>query len=210
MGVVNTYQVGYAPYDGFAEFLNFHRVPEKDVRDLGLINIDPQGYAESHFKNRIILPIIHAGWVVGFGGRTLGNALPKYLNSRASILYNKSSVLYGLHIARSHIEKHNYAILVEGYFDVLGLRSQGVHTAVATCGTAFTKGQAALLRRYTNRVFVMLDADAAGRAAAEKAKQVLQKASIFGGIIELPDNFDPDEFVKENGKKAIKCLPIKR
>lgn len=208
--IIKKYAVGYAPPEGFPDYLNKHDISDHHLRELGLLNFDYEGYAEEYFKHRIMVPIIHAGWVVGFGGRSLGDAMPKYLNSRASVLYNKSAVLYGLHDARKSIVRKNRAILVEGYFDKLSMAANKVKNVVATCGTAFTPAHAALLKRYTDRVYPMMDPDTAGREAAKRAKKVLKKAGIFGGIILLPEGSDPDDYLTQHGPKALKWLDIKK
>ena len=197
------YYVGYAPREGLVALLNEHGVKEKDARDLGLVTTDYDGYSYDRFQNRIMLPIIHAGRLLGFGGRTLGNDDPKYLNSKASLLYNKSDVLYGLFQARMHISKTNFALLVEGYFDVLTPVDCGIKQCVASCGTALTKEQARILKRYTSRVFVMYDGDFAGRKATKRAREILKHENIFAGIVRLPKEHDPASYIKENSKQGL-------
>jgi len=200
------YYVGYAPREGLVALLNEHGVKEKDALDLGLITTDYDEYCYDRFQNRIILPIIHAGRLLGFGGRALGNEDPKYLNSKASLLYNKSDVLYGLFQARMHISKTNFALLVEGYFDVLTPVDCGIKNCVATCGTALTKEQVRMLKRYTDRIFVLYDGDAAGIKAARRAKKILEKEGAFAGTITLPKQHDPASYIKKYSKKDLTYL----
>lgn len=202
---VKKYKIGYAPKTGLIDWLHSKKIESCYTDYLGLTG-DSQNYQT--FKTRIMVPIIHAGVVIGFGGRTLDANQPKYINSRASTLYQKREVLYNLHFARKRIIKHGFALLVEGYFDVLGLVDAGVHNAIATCGTSFTYPQASLLKRYTNKVYTFFDGDDAGRIASKKAKSVLKQAGIYAGQILLPDGFDPDSFVKKFGRKSLKKLKV--
>jgi DNA primase len=157
-----------------------------------------------------MIPIVSHGRIVGFGGRTIDNHPAKYINSKTSVLYDKSNVLFGLWQARREIEKCNMAIIVEGYFDVMGLASHNLRIVVSPCGTAFTKGQADLLRRYTNRVLVLFDGDPEGRKAAKRAKKILVSSKIYRGRVFLPNGYDPDDFVEQFGVKSISKLKIRR
>ena len=202
------FRLGYAPQRGFVEFLNTHNVSEPDAVDLGLVTLDLDDNAIPIFTNRIVFPISHAGRVVGFAGRVIQGGTPKYLNTKASPLYDKKKLLYGLWKSRRSIHKLNCAYIVEGYIDVISLCSEGVNNSVALCGTAMTIYQARLLKRYTDRVRLVLDSDKAGNIAADRAKKILKKAGIYGGKITLPKGTDPDEFIKANGKRAFKKLKI--
>jgi DNA primase len=207
----DAYFIGYAPNGGLVQYLNKHDVTERDAKDSGLIILDYDDNAFERFTNRIMFPIIHAGRLVGFGGRTLGEETkknPKYLNSKASLLYNKSEVLYGLWRARTAIDRLGYGFLVEGYFDVLGLANHKVQNCVGVCGTALTREQAKQLKRYTDKIYVMLDGDEAGKLAAKKAKIVLKKEKVYAGRMTLPKKLDPDEFVSKYGRKALNKVKI--
>jgi DNA primase len=209
--IADRYFIGYAPNGGLVQFLNKYDVQENDAKDTGLILLDYDGNAFERFTHRIMIPIIHAGRLVGFGGRTLGEETkknPKYINSKSSLLYNKSEVLYGLWRARYAIDKLGYGFLVEGYFDVLGLANYKVHNCVGLCGTALTRDQAKQLKRYTDKIYVMLDGDDAGKTAAKKAKIVLKKERVYAGRVLLPKKLDPDEFVKKYGRKALNKVRI--
>jgi len=209
--VAKKYCIGYAPNGGFVQYLNKHGVSEEDAKDAGLITLDYDGNAYERFSHRIMIPIIHARRVVGFGGRTLGEETkqnPKYINSKASLLYNKSEVLYGLWRARNSIDRLGYGILVEGYFDVLGLANHKIYNCVGLCGTALTREQARQLKRYTDKIYVMLDGDEAGKVAAKKAKIVLKKERVYAGKMILPNKLDPDEYVTKYGRKALRKVKI--
>lgn len=209
--IAEKYFVGYAPNGGFIQYLNKYNVNEADAIDAGLVLLDYEGNAFARFVNRIMIPIIHAGRLVGFGGRTLGEETksnPKYLNSKASLLYNKSEVLYGLWRARTTIDRLGYGFLVEGYFDVLALATHKVHNSVGLCGTALTREQAKQLKRYTDQMYIMLDGDEAGKLAAKKAKIVLKKEKVYAGRLILPKKLDPDEFIRKYGRKGLNRVKV--
>ncbi len=154
-------------------------------------------------RNRLVFPIRdEEGILVGFGARRLTetSGSPKYINSPTSELYRKNEILYGLHIARKVIREKQYAILVEGYKDVLAMHAAGFKNTVALCGTALCDGHIALLKKYTSRVQVMLDADTAGRKASEKAVYLLRMQGIRAYGVELPEGEDPDSLFRLWGK----------
>lgn len=154
-------------------------------------------------RNRLVFPIRdEEGILVGFGARRLTEVpgSPKYINSPTSELYRKNEILYGLHIARKAIREKQYAILVEGYKDVLAMHAAGFSNTVALCGTALCDGHIVLLKKYTSRVLVMLDADTAGRKASEKAVSLLRMQGIRAYGIELPEGEDPDSLFRLWGK----------
>lgn len=154
-------------------------------------------------RNRLVFPIRdEEGILVGFGARRLTETpgSPKYINSPTSELYRKNEILYGMHIARKVIREKQYAILVEGYKDVLAMHAAGFRNTVALCGTALCDGHIALLKKYTSRVLVMLDADTAGRKASEKAVYLLRMQGIRAYGVELPEGEDPDSLFRLLGK----------
>lgn len=154
-------------------------------------------------RNRLVFPIRNEeGMLVGFGARRLTETpgSPKYINSPTSELYRKNEILYGLHTARKAISEKQYAILVEGYKDVLAMHAAGFSNTVALCGTALCDGHIALLKKYTSRVLVMLDADTAGRNASEKAVSLLRMQGIRAHGVELPEGEDPDSLFRLWGK----------
>ena len=157
-------------------------------------------------RNRLVFPIRdEEGILVGFGARRLTEApgSPKYINSPTSELYRKNELLYGLNIARKAIREKGYAILVEGYKDVLAMHAAGFGNTVALCGTALCDGHIALLKKYTSRVLVMLDADTAGRNASEKAVSLLRMQGIRAYGVELPEGEDPDSLFRLWGKERF-------
>jgi DNA primase len=205
--LVQKYKIGYAPEIGLVRWFEHKKTSLFHAERLGLIGTSGSSQYQV-FKTRIMIPIIHAGIIVGFGGRTLEPDKSKYINSRSSVLYQKKDILYNMHQARKSIDRLGFALLVEGYFDVLGLADQGVLNAVATCGTSFGFNQARLLKRYTDKVYAFFDGDEAGKIAAKKAKEVLQRAGIYAGRFLLPSGFDPDTYIKKYGKKALNKLEV--
>jgi DNA primase len=160
------------------------------------------GYFD-RFRGRLMFPIWNeAGKVIAFGGRTLGDDQPKYLNSPETPLYKKQHVLYNLHRAREGARKTGRMVLVEGYMDVIGVHAAGVKEVVASCGTALTDKQVRAMKRHADKVIVNFDPDNAGVNATERSIQILLEESLHIRVCSLPGGLDPDEYVKENGTEA--------
>jgi len=162
------------------------------------------GYHDT-FWNRIIFPIfdVHNN-IIGFGGRVLGEGMPKYLNSKESTIYNKRKHLYGLNFART--SKRNYMLVVEGYMDVISLHQEGFDNAIATLGTSFTTEQAMLLKRYTTDIILCYDSDKAGVGAAVRAIPIFKRNGINVKVLQIPGYKDPDEYIKAKGKEDFEEL----
>ncbi|HEX72580.1 MAG TPA: toprim domain-containing protein, partial [Candidatus Hydrogenedentes bacterium] len=159
------------------------------------------------FRNRLIFPIKDIpGNTVAFGGRDLGDSPAKYINSPETAVYKKSRILYGLHEARDALRREPTVILVEGYFDLLRCFDAGIENVVATCGTALTSEQAALIRRYVPEVTIVYDGDPAGVRAALRGIGVLVGAGLTVRALALPDNQDPDDFIRAQGADAFRDL----
>jgi DNA primase len=158
------------------------------------------------FRGRLMFPIHNeSGKVIGFGGRALRpGEEPKYLNSPETALYRKSYVLYNLHRAKDAVRKSDCSVLVEGYMDVIGVYSAGVHNVVASCGTALTNTQVRALKRHSERIVVNFDPDAAGANAAERSIQMLLDEGLRVRVLELGGDLDPDEYVKASGAEAYR------
>ncbi len=176
----------------------------------GLVQKRPtaEGYYDL-FRGRLIIPIRSPeGRTIGFGGRLLEGAEgPKYLNSRESSLYRKSETLYGLDLAREEIRKRRSAVLVEGYFDCIGLHMVAAKNAVALCSTALTSGHlAALQRADAKELLLLLDGDEAGRAAVERLAGPLLAAGASAKVALLPEGEDPDTFARKQGGEAVRSL----
>ncbi len=166
-----------------------------------LIREDDSGKKYDFFWNRAMFPIMDANTrVIAFGGRVMGDGEPKYLNSSESMIFDKSRTLYGLYLARKTRRKE--FILCEGYMDVIALHQAGFDNAVATLGTALTSGHAAVIKRYTNEVYLSYDSDGAGVKAALRAIPILREEGITCKVINMQPHKDPDEFIKALGKDA--------
>jgi DNA primase len=182
----------------------------------GLVVEKEKGGSYDRFRDRLMFPIAGMdGQVIGFGGRALPTTGPdgkgaKYLNTPETPLYKKSRVLYGLDLAREAIRKTRQAVLVEGYFDVIGLQQAGVASAVAVCGTALTPEHVELLQRCDCReVTILFDGDAAGLAAPAKAAAALLPSGVAGKVAVLPaisGKVDPDEFARASGRAGVEAL----
>ena len=172
------------------------------IHEAGLCNVDEKHGMYDKFWNRVIFPIEDINHrVIGFGGRVMGDGTPKYLNSPETPIFDKSRNLYGLNFART--SRKGTIILCEGYMDVISMHQAGFDQAVASLGTAFTLGQASLLKRYTKEVLLSYDSDGAGVKAALRAIGILKEAGLTGKIISLEPYKDPDEFMKNLGKEAF-------
>ena len=168
--------------------------------DVAVFN-EKQGLHDRFF-NRVMFPIQDVrGRVIGFGGRVLGDAKPKYINSSDTMIFDKGRNLYALNLARR--TKADHLILCEGYMDVIAMHQAGFNQAVASLGTAFTAGQAALLRRYTKRVLLAYDSDGAGVRAALRNIGILRNGGLESSVIDLRPYKDPDEFIKAEGRDAF-------
>ncbi|MBO5209463.1 MAG: DNA primase [Lachnospiraceae bacterium] len=171
------------------------------IQEAGLASFDEKYGMHDKFWNRVMFPIQDINHrVIGFGGRVMGDAKPKYLNSPETMIFDKSRNLYGLNFART--SRKNNIILCEGYMDVIALHQAGFTQAVASLGTAFTVGQANLLRRYTEEVLLAYDSDGAGTNAALRAIGILKETGLRGKVINMAPYKDPDEFIKANGAEA--------
>lgn len=201
--------IGFALFfrDDLYKYLKNKNFSDKIMIDSGLIVEDKGKTGEMYdrFFNRIMFPIFDVhNRVIGFGGRALGDGMPKYLNSPETKLFDKSKNLYGLNLART--SRKNYIILVEGYMDVIALHQAGFDNVVASLGTAFTKGQSILLKRYTNEVAIAYDSDTAGKNATLKAIPILEESDISIRVLNLSPYKDPDDFIKSKGVEAFESL----
>ncbi len=206
---ITTFGLGYAPdsWNFLTEEARRSGIPAESLSRTGLLyRNERKNSSYDYFRNRIMFPIFSvAGQVIGFGGRTLSTdpGSPKYLNSPETALFDKSKVLYGLHAARDEIRRKGQAILVEGYMDVLALHQAGISTAVASCGTALTKYQAAMLQRYCSEVLFLYDADAAGQKSMLSGIDILISCGLTPWTATLPEGDDPDSYIRKEGKEAF-------
>jgi DNA primase len=200
--------LGYAPAGGEALLRHLKtKYSEKLVELAGLASRDPSGRVHDRFRRRIIFPIANeSGKVVAFGGRALGDDLPKYLNSPETPIYIKSSVLYHLDRAKEPIRAADAAILVEGYMDTIAVARAGINNVVASCGTSLTEAQVKLISRFTRRIIVNYDPDTAGQAATERSLAILLEHNCDVRVLALPGGKDPDTFIGTEGAGAYRKL----
>jgi DNA primase len=192
---------------GLAGFLKREGFSLKDAVRLGLISDRGSERYGDKFLDRLIFPIVNpAGKIVGFGGRVLGDGLPKYLNSSETPLFRKGSNLYGLFQAKEAVREKDRVVVVEGYLDVIALSQFGVSYAVATLGTALTPDQVRILGRYTRNIIALFDGDEAGRKAAARSFEIFIEAGLLGRAAFLPKDEDPDTFVRAKGKEALERI----
>lgn len=197
---MNHFGLGYANKysNDLIQYLKSKGYSEDLIRDAGLCNVDEKHGIYDKFWNRVMFPIQDINHrVIGFGGRVMGDGKPKYLNSPETEIFDKSRNLYGLNFART--SRKGNVILCEGYMDVIAMHQAGFTQAVASLGTAFTSGQASLLRRYANEILLSYDSDGAGVNAALRAIGILKEAGMTGRVINLEPYKDPDEFIKALG-----------
>jgi DNA primase len=202
---VRTFQVGYAPpgWDGLISHFRRGGRSDKLLLTVGLAIEGERGIYD-RFRDRIIFPIRdHRERCVGFGGRIIGSGEPKYLNSPETPVYHKGEVLYGLDVTREEIRKTGYAVVVEGYLDLIALFQAGVRNVAATLGTALTKDHLLRLRKYTREVVLLFDPDEAGMKAAERTLPLFGEGSLYARAALLPGGDDPDDFVRKNGAAAF-------
>jgi DNA primase len=204
------FQLGYAP-QGWENLLD-HLADQVGISAeaaewAGLALEGNHGYYD-RFRHRIVFPIVDI-WnhVRGFGGRILAadSDAPKYMNSPETEFYTKSDILYGLDVAKQHFGEDDYALLVEGNFDVIALHAAGFHTTVAPMGTALTDKQAELLGRYTKRVVIAFDGDDAGEDATRSCLSALEAAGLEGRVVRFEEWDDPDSFVRREGPAALQA-----
>ncbi len=168
----------------------------------GLVSYSEKAGTYDRFWNRVMFPIMDANHkVIGFGGRVMGEGEPKYLNSPETKIFDKSRNLYGLNYARASRKDH--LIICEGYMDVIALHQAGFTEAVASLGTALTENQCRLLSRYTKKILLTYDSDAAGTNAALRAIPMLKEAGLSVSVINMKPYKDPDEFIKALGAEAF-------
>ena len=183
-------------------YLKEKKYADELLRDSGLFHYDEKHGFSDKFWNRVMFPIMDANSrVIGFGGRVMGDAKPKYLNSPETVIFDKSRNLYGLHEARR--TKERQMIICEGYMDVIAMHQAGFTNAVASLGTALTEQQCALLARFTKEVLVIYDMDEAGVRAARRGIPLLRNAGLSARVVDLRPHKDPDEFIREEGKEAF-------
>jgi DNA primase len=204
--------LGYAPSGGDVLYRHLkQKYAEKLVDSSGLVSRDQGGKLFDRFRRRIMFPIANeSGKIVAFGGRALGDDLPKYLNSPETPIYSKSNVLYHLDRAKEAMRRQDFAVLVEGYMDAIAVARAGVSNVVASCGTSLAEPQVKLLARFTRHVVVNYDPDVAGQAATERSLGLLLEQNFEVRVLALPaidgKPADPDTFITKKGAEAYSVL----
>jgi DNA primase len=209
------FRLGFAPdsWDGLLSYLKRRGASDPQLERSGLVVKKDSGGFYDRFRGRLIFPVMDAqGRAVAFGGRIMSAGEPKYLNSPETAAYTKGRHLFGLNLTRDEMRRKKFAILVEGYLDLIIPFQHGVKNGVASLGTALTPEQAKLLGRFARKVVVNYDGDKAGVQAAKRAIETLLAEDFEVKVLVLPDNADPDEFIKRNGVEAYqerrgKALP---
>lgn len=196
---IRKFGLGYSgKTGGLYRYLKGKGYSDSELNMSGLFSFDERKGARDKFWNRVMFPIMDVNnRVIAFGGRVMGDALPKYLNSPETVVFDKSRNLYGLNYAKKSRSK--YFILCEGYMDVIMLHQAGFECACASLGTALTQLQANLIKRYVNQVIISYDSDDAGTKASLRAIPILKNAGLSVKVLDMSPYKDPDEFIKNLG-----------
>lgn len=204
--IAKQFSLGFAPnlWDALMLHLRSQKFSLEDMIAAGVVTQKDQGKTFDKFRDRIMFPIHdRQGRIIAFGGRVLDQGEPKYLNSPETPIFHKSNELYGVHQWLKTHKNSEHVVVVEGYMDVLALVQQGVTNVVGTLGTATTEQHLQLLFRYTDKIIFCFDGDNAGKKAAWRALTVALpklKSNKILRFVFLPDNQDPDTFIREQGK----------
>ncbi|MGB2630738.1 MAG: DNA primase [Candidatus Omnitrophota bacterium] len=202
--ILADFRIGYAPneWESLRRYCEGKRIPADLLRKAGLTIPSEKGKGDyDRFRNRITFPIFNErGHIVGFGARVMDDSLPKYINSPETPIYSKSNVLYGLNFSKKGIREKGYAVIVEGYMDVIIPFQYGVNSAVATSGTALTPRQISMLKKYTDTAIMIFDSDQAGETASLRGLDMIIENGMKVRVVTLPRGEDPDSFVRKYGK----------
>lgn len=205
---ISLFRLGYAPA-GWSNLLKHLRQAghsDTVIREAGLAVAGDKGFYDM-FRERVMFPIMGTnGNVIAFGGRAMDDNLPKYINSPETPVFKKSETLYGLYTAKEAIRQKDYALIVEGYMDVIICHQYGFKNGVAPLGTSLTAGHLLKLRKLTKEVVVIFDGDAAGIAAAKRALPLLAQNDFHAKILILPDKEDPDSYLGKHGSESFSIL----
>ena len=205
---VKSFGLGFAPegWDRLLKHMLFKDFTKEELIAAGLaVAGKSKDGCYDAYRNRVVFPIVAQNRrVIGFGARTMGKDIPKYLNTGDTPIFNKRSHLYALNMQKG--KQLSDLIMVEGYMDVISLCQNGVDNAVASLGTALTQQQARLIKRYVPKVYISYDGDAAGQNATLRGLDILAKEGLDVRVIRIPDGKDPDDYVRQNGKEAYLSL----
>lgn len=203
--IVKRFSLGWAPegWDNLLSFFRARNVPADMAEKAGLLIAKRDGFYD-RFRARLMFPIVDLqDRVIGFGGRTLGDDLPKYLNSPETVVYHKGGSLYGLKNAQAEARSQGRLLLVEGYMDALALVNHGLENTAATLGTALTQDQLRLVKRAATTVVASFDSDEAGQKAVLRNAPLFFREGLNVSVLVLSPGDDPDDFINREGKEAI-------
>ncbi len=211
--IINEFHLGFSPdsWDYVVKKLKENKISRNIAVKSGLVlERKQQNGFYDRFRNRIIFPIFDINMqIAGFGGRVMDDAMPKYMNSPETLVYNKSRILYGLHAAKQFCRQEGFVYIVEGYFDFLALYQHGIKNTVASLGTALTHDHIRILKGYASKMILVFDSDTAGINAAKRSIKIFMKEGVDTRILVLPRDNDPDSYVMEHGQKAFNKLALK-
>ena len=206
---IKHFRLGYVPdsWRSLTDFIDSNGLSLKLAEQAGLVIAGKDGGFYDRFRGRLIFPIENVfGEIVAFGGRILDKGEPKYLNSPESPVYIKGKNLYGLSKTKEEIRKKGFAVIVEGYFDLISLWNAGIGNVVATLGTALTREHLELLRRYTLEVVALFDPDEAGKKALDRSLELFLSMEMRAKALILPGKYDPDDYVRKFGRNKLEEL----
>jgi DNA primase len=214
---IDRFGLGFAPNEGLVAALGKQGYSPDDLLLVGLVGISDRpaqsgrtGRPYDRFRRRVMFPILDLRKrVVGFGGRSLGMEMPKYLNSPETPLFKKGHTLFAFDLARESVVQSNTCILVEGYFDAVALHQAGIRNAVATLGTALTADHIQIIRRFAKNIVLLFDPDAAGVRAALRSLDLFVNSGMSVTVVSLPEGEDPDTFVRRHGPEEFLQLQEK-
>ncbi len=205
---LEAFAVGFAPksWNALLNYLTRKGYKPEVIKTAGLVVQGNKGHYDT-FRERIMFPIYDLkGDVVAFGGRAIDGSEPKYLNSPETPIFNKRRVLYGLNRAKDTIKKNGSALFMEGYLDVIAAHMFGFSNAVAALGTALTPDHGKLIKRFVEDVVIVFDSDQAGIKASKTAAAILLESGLEVQILSVPENEDPDSFLRKKGREAFDAL----
>ncbi len=207
--LIAKFRLGYSPdkWDGLTRYLMGKNVDPSHAAQAGLLIPKKNGGYYDRFRGRVMFPILNLREkIIGFGGRVLGDGLPKYLNTPETPIFHKGEVPYGLNTSYKSIREKSRAVIVEGYMDLLALKEKGLEEVVATLGTAMTGEHIRKIKGYAREAVVVFDSDEAGQSAAMRTLPVFLNEGLSAKAVVLPKGHDPDTYVKENGLVAFEEL----
>jgi DNA primase len=206
---IKQFRLGFVPdtWRSLTDYIESSGSSLKLAEQAGLVIAGKEGNYYDRFRGRLIFPIENIfGEIVAFGGRVMEKGEPKYLNSPESPVYIKGKNLYGLNKTKEEIRKKGFALIVEGYFDLISLWNAGIGNVVATLGTTLTREHLELLRRYTIEVVALFDPDEAGRKALDRSLELFLSMRMRARALILPEGCDPDDYIKKHGKDKLNEL----